>query len=167
MIVESPLHILESEAFRLVMGQAGVTKGDEPVNQGSIFTGQQSDSNKIAIHCGVGRDDLGRAELPRQTCGQLAAGTQVLPASADDKERAKKIRMDAIGDSLAVRPADADVQAVEYLQHLQQKILLVRIANSKKHTGLSSPVTLHFADIQKKPASGIATIKQPNQPGNT
>ena len=43
--------------------------------------------------------------------------------------------MDAVGDGLAVRPADAHVQAVEYLQHLEQEFFLGRVADGEQERG--------------------------------
>ena len=60
--------------------------------------------------------------------------------------------MDAVGDGLAVRPADAHFQAIEDLQYLEQESLLGGIADGEQEPGYRSLFAYDLADVQEKAA---------------
>ena len=75
--------------------------------------------------------------------------------------------MDSIRDRLTIGPADTDIKSVKDLQQLQQELFLRRIANGKQYASFSAPGALNPGYIKKKPSRGIATVKQPDQIGNS
>ena len=167
MVIKSTLDSIQTEPLRLGMGQACVTESDKGIDQRRVLSGQQPFHDIIPVNGRRGGNDLGRAQLPLEPRGQLAVRVDLLPRPAADIERPQEIGMDAVGDRLAIGPADADFESVENLQQLQQEILLGWIADGKQHPGFDTAFALYPGDIQEQSARGIAPVKQPDQVGGS
>lgn len=126
-------HLGEFEMVGAAVGETGVAKGNESIDQGGVIAAHGVVANKGVVEDALGREELGVGQLPLQADEELIAGTELAAVAALDIESGEKVGVNAVADRQAVGAIDAEFEAVEDLHDLQEKVALRRVADGKVH----------------------------------
>ena len=154
---ESIPHLGQLEVVGAAVGETGVTKGDKGIDQGGVFAAHGAVANKRVVENALGREELGVGEFPLQAVKEFIPGAEKTAVAALDIEGGQEVGMDAVADGQAVGAIDAEIEAVEDLHDLEEKVALRRIADGKVHPRFAA-IAVRF-DIEIEAVVSVPHVK--------
>ena len=136
------------------MGEIGVGEADEGVDEGRLLPRHQARLDEIPVGRALGGQDLGVVEFPPELPveGRILPEQPAVPAA--DVEGAEEVGVLPRGDRQRIGAPDPEVQAVEYLHDLGEKVPLRRVRHGEQDPHLlplRDVLDLGFLHVEEDP----------------
>ena len=167
--VERPRDVFQREPVRLVVCEVRMAEADEGVHERRLFPRHQPCEDERPVDLRTGAQDLGVVELAAKPPEQRGAFLEGPALPPDHVEGPEEVGEGPGGDREGVGSADAQVQAVEHLHHLQEVVFPGRVADREQDPGLPGPLVFSRGEILQvdvDPHPVPRLVEEPEDPGH-
>ncbi len=162
MRVERARYALKVETGLIVVGEVGMTEGDEGVGQGRLFSGHDAIGYELAIRLGFGAQNLCVVEFFLKRAELLRVRLKELVVAGAHVKCRQEVGIYTGVDCQAVGASYLQAEPLQDFQGLLEEILLRWVGNSKEQSRFTLLiVTLGFFRGQEDAAVNIALLKEP------